>query len=314
MKNNLKIVAVEPIGISKEKETELKHFFEKYECTFNVYYDRKEDKASLIERIADNDIAIISNIPLRKEVLEKCPNLKLLAVAFTGLDHIDMEYCKERNIDVINASGYATRAVSELAVGMILDVYRKISDFNNSIRDGGGRNNFLGRELYQKTVGIIGMGAIGKQTSLLLKAFGCNVLAYSHSSNLVMEREGIKYVDFNTLMQESDIISLHVPLTSETENLINKENLKLCKSSAILINTSRGKVVNSEDLAFALNNNLLAGAAVDVYETEPPLKNSHPLLQAKNCICLPHIAYATRESFDKRIDIVIGNIEKWLSK
>lgn len=314
MKNNLKIVAVEPIGISKEKETELKHFFEKYECTFNVYYDRKEDSDSLIERIADNDIAIISNIPLRKEVLEKCPNLKLLAVAFTGLDHIDMEYCKERNIEVINASGYATRAVSELAVGMILDVYRKISDFNNSIRDGGGRNNFLGRELYQKTVGIIGMGAIGKQTSLLLKAFGCNVLAYSHSSNLVMEREGVKYVDFNTLMQESDIISLHVPLTSETENLINKENLKLCKPSAILINTSRGKVVNSEDLAFALNNNLLAGAAVDVYETEPPLKNSHPLLQAKNCICLPHIAYATRESFDKRIDIVISNIEKWLSK
>lgn len=314
MKKNLKITAIEPIGINKEKESELKLFFEKYECTFNVFYDRKEDNASLIERIADNDVAIVSNIPLKKEVLEKCPNLKLLAVAFTGIDHIDMEYCRERNIEVINASGYATRAVSELVVGMILDVYRKISEFNDSIREGKGRNNFLGSELYQKTVGIIGMGAIGKQTSLLLKAFGCNVLAYSRSNNLVMEREGIKYVDFNTLMQESDIISLHVPLTTETENLINKDNLKLCKPSAILINTSRGKVVNSEDLAFALNNNLLAGATVDVYETEPPLKNTHPLLQAKNCICLPHIAYATKESFDKRINIVASNIEKWLSK
>ncbi|MDO5760406.1 MAG: NAD(P)-dependent oxidoreductase, partial [Bacteroidota bacterium] len=305
---------VEPIGIDKEKEDKIKLLFSKYDCSFSVFYDRKENEESLIERIADNDIAIVSNIPLRKEVLEKCTNLKLLAIAFTGLDHVDMEYCKERNIEVVNASGYATRAVSELTIGLILDVYRKISEFNHSIRKNEGRNNFLGGEIYQKTVGIIGMGAIGKQTTLLLKAFGTNVLAYSHSTNLVMEREGVRYVDLKTLLQESDIISLHVPLNKETENLINKDTLQLCKPSAILINTSRGRVVNSEDLAFALNNNLLAGAAVDVYENEPPLEENHPLLKAKNCICVPHIAYATKESFDKRINIIVENIEQWLNK
>ncbi len=313
MKTKFNIVAVEPIGIDREKAEEIKLLFEKYECSFSVYNDRKEDSQSLTERIADNDVAIVSNIPLKKEVLEKCHNLKLLAIAFTGIDHVDTDYCKQKGIEIINASGYATEAVSELTIGLILDVFRKISEFNNNIRIGGTRNNFLGRELYGKTVGIIGMGAIGKRTALLLKAFGCNVLAYSHSSNLVMEREGVKYVDFNTLMSQSDVISLHIPLTSQTENLINKENLKLCKPSTILINTSRGKVVNSEDLAYCLNNGLLAGAAIDVYENEPPLKENHPLLRAKNCICVPHIAYATRESFDKRINIIIEKIEKWLN-
>ncbi|MBQ4420005.1 MAG: hydroxyacid dehydrogenase [Bacteroidales bacterium] len=314
MKENLRIVAVEPIGIDKSKEEEIKQVFAKYKCEFSMYYDRKEDEQTLIDRIADNDIAIVSNIPLSKSVLEKCPNLKFLAIAFTGIDHIDLDYCKEKGITVVNASGYATEAVSELAIGLMLDVLRKITSFDTDIRNQGARNNFLGLELKNKTVGIIGMGAIGKRTAFLLKAFGANVLAYSHSSNLVMEREGVEYVDFETLMRNSDIISLHVPLTKETENLINSKALQLCKPSAILINTSRGKVIDSEALADALNNDRLAGAGVDVYETEPPLNTNHPLLNAKNCICVPHIAYATKESFDKRIDIVVSNIEKWLSK
>ncbi len=314
MKENLKIVAVEPIGISKEKEEEIKQLFAKYKCEFRMYYDRKEDEQTLVERIADNDVAIISNIPLSKSVLEKCPKLQLLAVAFTGIDHIDTKYCSERNITVLNASGYATEAVSELTIGLMLDVLRKISSFDKDIRNNGSRNNFLGLELKNRTVGLIGVGAIGKRTALLLKAFGAKVLAYSHHSNLVMEREDVEYVDFETLMKNSDIISLHVPLTEETENMIDKKALQLCKPSAVLINTSRGKVVNSNDLADALNNDRLAGAGMDVYETEPPLEQNHPLLNAKNCICVPHIAYATRESFDKRIEIVVANIEKWLSK
>ncbi|MBP3254113.1 MAG: hydroxyacid dehydrogenase [Bacteroidales bacterium] len=314
MKENLKITAVEPIGINEKKELELKELFAKYNCTFTLYKDRNEDTAVLTERIADSDVVIISNIPLKKEVLQQCPNVKLLAVAFTGIDHIDVAYCKERNIEIINAAGYATEAVSELAIGLMLDVMRKLSEMNCNIRDNGTRNNFLGTELKGKTVGIVGMGAIGKRTALLLKAFGCNVLAYSRKEHLQYTRQGIQYVDLPTLMQESDIVSLHVPLTEETYHLIDTKMLSLCKSSAIIINTARGNVVDIDALADMLNNGKLAGAGIDVYEKEPPLCKDHALLNAKNCVCVPHIAFATRESFDARIEIVKNNIVSWLEK
>lgn len=314
MKENLRIVAVEPIGIDDKKEKELQEVFAQYNCTFTLYKDRKEDNQTLISRIADNDVVIISNIPLQKEVLSNCPNVKLLAVAFTGLDHIDMAYCKERNIEVINAAGYATEAVSELTIGLILDVLRKISSMNCSIREGGTRNNFLGTELKGKIVGIVGMGAIGKRTALLLRAFGCNVLANSHRSHLFYEREGIVYTDLETVMKNSDIISLHIPLTKETYHLIDAKLLSMCKPSAIIINTARGNVVDMDYLAKMLNEDKLAGAGIDVYEKEPPLSKEHPLLNAKNCVCVPHIAFATRESFDARIEIVTNNIIDWLKK
>ncbi|MBR1774123.1 MAG: hydroxyacid dehydrogenase [Bacteroidales bacterium] len=314
MKENLKIIAVEPIGINDAKEQELKELFAKYSCTFTLYKDRKEDNETLISRIADSDVVIISNIPLKKEVLSHCPNIKLLAVAFTGIDHIDVAYCKERNIEIINAAGYATEAVSELAIGLMLDVMRKLSEMNANIRVGGTRNNFLGTELKGKTVGIVGMGAIGRRTALLLKAFGCNVLANSRKEHLQYTRQGIKYVDLPTLMQSSDIISLHVPLTEETYHLIDAKMLSLCKSSAIIINTARGNVVDMDVLAQMLHEGRLLGAGIDVYEKEPPLSSDHPLLNAKNCVCVPHIAFATRESFDERIEIVKNNIVSWLEK
>lgn len=315
MKENLKIVAVEPIGISKEKEQDLKNKFAKYNCSFSMFYDRKEDEQSLVERIADNDIVIISNIPLKRSVLEKCPNVKLLAVAFTGIDHIDQEYCNEKGIAIMNAAGYATEAVAELSIALILDVYRHISVLNNDIRNNGTRNNYLGFELKGKTVGIVGFGAIGKRLAMILQAFGCKVLAYTRKKNhLNYVRQGVEYVSLEDLMKRSDVISLHTPLTSETENIINAQLLSLCKPSAILINTARGKVVDMQALAEALNNGKLAGAGIDVYEKEPPLATDHVLLNAKNCICVPHIAYATRESFDDRIEIVSNNIENWLQK
>ena len=314
MKENLKITAVEPIGINYAKEQELKELFAKYSCTFTLYKDRKEDNETLISRIADSDVVIISNIPLKKEVLSHCPNIKLLAVAFTGIDHIDVAYCKERNIEIINVAGYATEAVSELAIGLMLDVMRKLSEMNANIRVGGTRNNFLGTELKGKTVGIVGMGAIGRRTALLLKAFGCNVLANSRKEHLQYTRQGIKYVDLPTLMQSSDIISLHVPLTEETYHLIDAKMLSLCKSSAIIINTARGNVVDMDVLAQMLHEGRLLGAGIDVYEKEPPLSSDHPLLNAKNCVCVPHIAFATRESFDERIEIVKNNIVSWLEK
>jgi D-3-phosphoglycerate dehydrogenase len=305
----MKIVAVEPIGISEARAREIRQELARKGHEFVWYGDRKEDVATLIERMRDAEVVMVSNIPVRAEVLSQCPKLQFLNVAFTGLDHIDMAYCKEHGIKVKNASGYATEAVAELAVGLMIDVFRKITFLDGSIRQGGVRGAFLGRELYDKTVGIVGTGAIGIRTAQLLLAFGCKVIAWSRTQKPEVTAMGIPYVSLEELMRTSDIISLHVPLTPETHHLISKELLSLCKPTAILINTARGNVVDMDALAVALKEGKLAGAGIDVYEKEPPLPESHPLLSAPNCVLVPHVGYATREAFDIRIDIILENLE-----
>ena len=305
----MKIVAVEPIGISAERAQEIKQDFAKKGHEFVWYPDRKEDPATLIERMRDAEVVMVSNIPVRAEVLSQCPKLQFLNVAFTGLDHIDMTYCKEHNIKVKNASGYATEAVAELAVGLMIDVLRKITFLDGSIRQGGVRGAFLGRELRGKTVGVVGTGAIGIRTAQLLQAFGCQVIAWSRTQKPEVTAMGVKYVSLEELMRTSDIISLHVPLTDETKYLVSKEMLTLCKPTAILINTARGNVVDMNALAECLRDGKIAGAGIDVFEKEPPLPSDHPLLQAPNCVLVPHVGYATREAFDIRIDIILGNLE-----
>lgn len=308
----MKIVAVEPIGISKEKAEELAKTYAEKGHEFVVFPDRNEQEAVLVERMKDADIVIVSNIRLSRQVLEQCPKLKFLNVAFTGLDHIDLKYCGEKGIEVKNAAGYATQAVAELAVGMMLDLYRKITPFDKATRNLSTRNNILGRELHGKTVGIVGTGAIGLRTAEILKAFGCRLLAYSRSERTEALNMGMEYTNIDDLLRRSDIISLHTPLTDQTRNFISREKLQLCKPTAIIVNTARGGVMDNAALAELLNNGQIAGAATDVYETEPPLEKNHPLLSAKNTLLLPHVAYATRESFDARIDIIIDNLNRYI--
>ena len=305
----MKIVAVEPIGISAGRAQEIRQDLANKGHEFVWYADRKEDAATLVERMKDAEVVIISNIPLREEVLTQCPKLQFLNVAFTGLDHIDLDYCQAHNILVKNASGYATEAVAELAVGLMIDVLRKITFLDGSIRQGGVRGAFLGRELRGKTVGIVGTGAIGTRTAELLKAVGCRVIAWSRTHKPEVMNLGVAYVTLEGLMRDSDIISLHVPLTGETKHLISKEMLALCKPTAILINTARGNVVDMSALAECLRDGKIAGAGIDVYEKEPPLPSDHPLLNAPNCVLVPHVGYATREAFDDRIEIILGNLE-----
>lgn len=305
----MKIVAVEPIGISAERAQEIKLDLAAKGHEFVWFPDRKEDAATLAERMKDAEVVMISNIPLRAEVLSQCPKLQFLDVAFTGLDHIDLEYCQTHGIQVKNASGYATEAVAELAVGLMIDVLRKITFLDGSIRQGGVRGAFLGRELRGKTVGIVGTGAIGYRTAELLKAFDCKIIAWSRTHKPEMMNLGMAYVTLEALMRDSDIISLHVPLTSETKHLINKDLLSLCKPTAILVNTARGNVVDMDALAECLRDGKIAGAGIDVYEKEPPLPQDHPLVQAPNCVLVPHVGYATREAFDDRIDIILGNLD-----
>lgn len=305
----MKIVCVEPIGISKERAEIINKEFVSLGHEF-VFYN---DEDSLRERMKDADILIISNIKLSREVLSACPNLKMISVAFTGIDHIDLDYCNENNIKIFNASGYATVAVAELTLGLIIDVYRHITSLDNSTRKGGTRNNFLGRQLRGKTVGVIGTGAIGQELIMILQAMGCDVIAWSRTEREEVKNNNVKYVSLQELMKTSDIISLHVPLTKETNHLINKELLSLCKKDSIIINTSRGNVIDMEALSECLKSECIAGAGIDVFEIEPPLPQNHPLFNAPNCIITPHIGYATREAFDIRIDIVINNVKSWLN-
>ncbi|MBC2579754.1 2-hydroxyacid dehydrogenase [Clostridium sp. DJ247] len=308
----MNIVMIEPLGVSKEKISELAKKFKRQGHQF-VYHDtRTEDTKELIERAAQADIVMLSNLPFRKEVIENCPNLKMISVAFTGVDHVDMDICRERGITVCNAAGYSTNAVAELVYGLAISVLRNIVPCDNATRTEKTKNGLVGYELFNKKFGIVGTGAIGLRVAEIAKAFGCEVLAYSRSKKAEAADKGIKYVDLDTLLKESDIISLHVPLNESTKNLIDEKRISLLKPSAILINTARGPVVDNTALAKALNEGKIAGAGIDVFEIEPPIASTHPLVGAKNTVLTPHVAFATHEALYIRAQIVFDNIDKWL--
>jgi len=305
----MKLVILEPLGVNKDKLLSMTKDTLGNKVDI-VYYDtRVEDTETLIERSKDADAVVLSNLPYKKEVIERCPNLKMICVAFTGVDHVAMDYCKEKDIMVCNCAGYSTVAVADLVFGMVISLYRNIIPCDRVTREGETKNGLVGFELEGKKFGVIGVGAIGMRTAMIAKAFGCEVYAYSRTKK---EVEGIQFVDMDTLMSICDIISLHVPLNESTKGLINSEKLSLMKKSAILINTARGPVVDSSALAEALNSGKIAGAGVDVFEVEPPIPVDHVLFGAKNLIVTPHVAFATVEAFEKRAVIVFDNIEKWL--
>lgn len=306
----MKLVIIEPIGVAKDDLLKMA------EGTLGksldvVYYDnRVTDTETLIERGKDADIIVVSNLPLNNEVINGCKNLKMLAVAFTGVDHIAMDACKQRNITVCNCAGYSNAAVSDLVFGLLISIYRNIIPCNQVVRNSGTKDGLVGFELEGKKFGVVGTGAIGSRVCSIAKAFGCEVYAFSKT---VKQMDGINYVDLDTLLSTCDIVSLHVPLNDSTKGMINKEKLSLMKKNAILINTARGPVVDSQALADALNEGKIAGAGVDVFEIEPPIAKDHVLLSAKNLIATPHIAFATKEALVKRAVIVFDNIVAYLN-
>ena len=302
----MKIVFLEPLGLKTSIIEEACAGLKQQGHEVVIYPDRNENLDELIRRAQDAEVVIESNIPLRKNFLDACPKLKMLSIAFTGLDHIDMEECQRRGIIVKNAAGYSTEAVAELAIAMMIDVYRKVLENDRITRECQRKGIMPGREIGGKTVGIIGMGNIGQRVAKLLNAFGCKVLAWNRTPKTV---EGVTFVDKETLLKESDIVTLHIALNNETRDFITERELKLMKPSAILINTARGPVVNEQALADALKLGLIAGAATDVYGTEPPLKQDNSLFDAPNLVMLPHIGFATEEAFVLRLGIVIKNIE-----
>lgn len=305
----MKMVIIEPLGVADEILLEMAGCL-KDKAEIVYYNTRTSDTEELIERGKDADIIVVSNLPLNAQVMEACKNLKLLSVAFTGVDHIAMEVCRKNGVTVCNSAGYSTCAVADLVFGMLIALYRNIIPCDKACRAEGTKEGLIGFELEGKKFGIVGTGAIGLRVAAIAQAFGCEVFAYSRTKK---EVSGLKYVDLDFLLAECDIISLHIPLNEETKRLINKEKIGLMKKNAVLINTSRGPVVDSEALTEALKAGTIAGACIDVFENEPPVAKEHPLLTAPNTIVTPHIAFASKEALAKRAEIVFDNVVKYLT-
>lgn len=305
----MKVAIVEPLGIDEKAVEKLQQEFLPKDVELMYYNTAPIDDAEKIRRAAGAQIVMLANMPFRKNVLEKCTDLKMLSVAFTGVDHVDMDYCRENNIMVCNCSGYANEAVSELVFGMIINLYRSIFAADKAVRSGGTKKGLMQIELCKKRFGIIGAGAIGLKMARLAEAFGCEVYAYSRTPKNI---EGMKFVGLDELLATCDIVSVHVPLTPQTKDLINAENIVKMKPNAILINTARGPVVNAKVLADALKNGTIAGAGVDVFDVEPPLAGDNPLLDAPHTVLTPHIGFATQEAMQKRAVIAFDNIKKYL--
>lgn len=305
----MKIAIIEPLGIDEKAVEKLKQDFLPENIELVYYNSAPQDDEEKIKRSEDADIVMLANMPLRKNVLEKCSKLKMISVAFTGVDHIDMDYCKANDIMVCNCSGYANEAVCELVFGMVVDLYRNIFAADEAVRTGKTKVGLSQFELCGKKFGIIGAGAIGLKVANVAKAFGCDVYVYSR---IPKDIDGIKFVSLDDLLSICDVVSVHVPLTKQTKDLINAENITKMKPTSLLINTARGPVVNAKALADALKNNIIAGAGVDVFDNEPPIAMDNPLLNAPNVVLTPHIGFATKEAMEKRAVIAFTNINKYL--
>ena len=308
---NIKII--EPIGQSETTiKSRLKSLLEEGHHELFICDTRGMTDAELIENVGDADVLLLSNRPLSRAVIEACPNLKLICVAFTGIDHVDQEACKARGIILHNAAGYAVHAVSELAVGLMIAVMRQIVAADGIIRAGGDNRELVGHELFGKSLGIVGCGAIGLQVARLGNAFGCRVLGYEPRV-LRVDDVAIEQVQLDELFARSDIVSLHLPLTTETRGVIGRELLARMKPSAILINTARGPVVDQPALIESLAQNRLAGAGLDVFDLEPPLPANHPIFKAPNVVLLPHIGFETVEAMAAKADMALRHLEDFLS-
>lgn len=306
----MKITFLEPLGISRESLREIVEPVVGSEHEITYYHDRNEDPAVLAERSQGADCVVLSNIKYGRDIMEKCPVLKMICVAFTGVDLVDVEFCRERGIRVCNCAGYSTVAVADLVFGFVIDLARNILACNDAVRKGGTKQGLVGFELEGKKFGVIGAGAIGERVLKIAQAFGCETYAYNRS---VKEIPGVTFVSMEDLLKTCDIISVHVPQTKDTIGLIGKEQFAVMKKNALFINTARGPVVDSQALADALNEGKIAGAAVDVFEMEPPVPQEHILLHAKNLIATPHVAFASQQAFEKRAVIVAENIKSWLA-
>lgn len=271
---------------------------------------------NIVDYSKDSEIIITNKIIIDDNIVKKLPKLKLICVIATGYNVVDTEAAAQRNIIVVNVPQYAKYSVSQHTFTLILNLSSNICSYNKDVKEGKWEKStsftlltYPTFELAGKTIGIIGFGAIGRETAKIAKAFNMNILVYDVSNLSVY---GYSNSTLEETLKKSDIISIHVPLTPETKNLITKKELQKMKNTSLIINTSRGGIINEEDLAWALNSDVIGGAGVDVLTEEPP-KSENPLLgDVKNLIITPHIAWSSKEARQRLIDITVENIESFL--
>lgn len=310
----MKISLLEPIGVEEKVIDSLAAGLIEKGHGFVYYNTKTTDSEELLKRTADSSIVMIANNPYPASVIEKADKLNMISVAFTGIDHIDTQACKDKNVMVCNAAGYSDQTVAELILGFAVAALRNVAKANDIVRKGGTNAGIGGREISGRTVGIIGLGRIGLRAAKLFLAFGAKVVAYNRSQSEEALQAGIEYKTLEEVLKESDIISLNLPLNAETKGFIGKEQIKLMKKDAVFINCARGPIVDNVALAEALNQEELGFACVDVFDMEPPIPEDYPLLHAKNTLLTPHQAFISEESMKRRAEIVFQNVYAYLEK
>lgn len=273
-------------------------------------------RAELLTEAADTDIILCNKTIIDKEIFDSAPKLKYIGLFATGYNNIDTQYAAKKGITVCNAGGYSTNAVAQQVMGYILMHYTKIPKYDAFVKSGGWKSAevfsplvFSTEEVFGKTLGIVGYGSIGKAVERAAKGLGINVLVYTRT---IRENGETKFVDFDTLLSQSDIISLHCPLNEQSADMMNKEAFNKCKDGAFFINTSRGGTVDEDALFDALYTGKLSGAAVDVLRSEPQTEKSQ-LEKAPNIIITPHTAWAPLATRKRLLGIVEDNIKAFLA-
>lgn len=281
-------------------------------------YDRTpEDK--IVERSKDAAFLFTNKTPLRENVLQALPDLKYIGVLATGYNVVDIDYARSRGIPVTNIPGYGTASVVQMTIALLLELCQHVQLHSDSVRasDWSRSPDFCYWktpliELEGKTLGIIGFGRIGQQVADVGGSLGMNIMGSARTRSDQSARKNFRWADIPEILRESDVVSIHCPLFPETQGLINAESLRTMKPSAFLLNTSRGPIIVDQDLADALNNDIIAGAGIDVLSVEPPSADN-PLFKAKNCIITPHIAWATKEARSRLMKMAEENLSKFVS-
>ena len=283
-------------------------------------YDRTSltDEAEIIARIGDAEAVYTNKTPITKRVIDACPAMKFISVLATGYNVVDYEYAREKGIPVTNVPTYGTAAVGQFAIAMLLELCHHVAHHSQAVHEGRWERcddwcfwDYPLIELAGKTMGIIGFGRIGQQTGRIARAMGMEILAYDSCQSEEGRAVGT-YVDLDTLLGRSDVIALHCPLFPETQGIINRNTIAKMKDGVILLNNSRGPLVNEQDLADALNSGKVYAAGLDVVSTEP-IRGDNPLLTAKNCLITPHISWAPRESRQRIMDCAAENLRAYLA-
>ncbi|MBK5073588.1 D-2-hydroxyacid dehydrogenase [Budviciaceae bacterium CWB-B4] len=281
-------------------------------------YDRTPAEL-IVERIGDADIVLTNKTPLSQQTIEQCRSIKMIGVLATGYNIVDVKAARQRDIPVCNVPSYSTMAVAQLSTALLLELCHHVGEHSSDVRSGGWSKSIDFCywhspliELMGKKLGLIGYGQIGSAFAKIALAMGMEVLVYTPSQKKSIEQPNLHVVTLDQLLAESDVISLHCPLTEQNTGLINQSNIAKMKNGVMLINTSRGGLIVEQDLADALNSGKVAGAGLDVLSVEPP-SEKNPLLNARNCIITPHIAWAPKEARLRLMEITVNNLKHFIT-